>query len=109
MENPEIQRVYLRGWRERNKDAAKSIQLKSKRGLTLDHYNEILERQGGRCAICKSEDPIKGKFFHVDHDHSSGRIRGLLCMNCNTGLGQLKDNKAILEAAILYLSNNVDC
>jgi len=58
----------------------------------------MLEEQGGLCAICRAAPAA-----HVDHDHATGKVRGLLCFNCNGGLGQFKDRIQVLEAAIGYL------
>lgn len=79
-----------------------------KYGLTLSEYDDILESQGGLCAICKTDDPrghSKAGRFHVDHNHTSGAVRGLLCHDCNTGLGFFKDSTALLEKAKDYLNN----
>jgi Recombination endonuclease VII len=62
----------------------------------------MLERQGG-CAICGSPDPGWTKGWHVDHDHKSGALRGLLCNRCNLMLGHAKDSAVTLQAAIDYL------
>lgn len=65
---------------------------------------EMRERQRGRCAICGTpEEDSPKKRLHVDHDHGSNIVRGLLCGLCNTGLGQFKDDPARLYAAIEYL------
>lgn len=74
-------------------------------GVTIEWYEQTLENQGGRCAICGSEDHRrkKVKYFAVDHDHETGEARGLLCHPCNVGLGQLQDSTKILESAIHYL------
>ena len=72
-------------------------------GLSLDDYGQMVSEQSGLCAICK-EKPEKDLF--VDHCHSTGRVRGLLCSNCNTGIGLLRDNTATLLAAINYLKEN---
>lgn len=66
--------------------------------LTLEEYNALLEKQNGQCAICKDEAKLV-----VDHDHGSGKVRGLLCNNCNAGLGMLKDSPDILRAASQYI------
>jgi hypothetical protein len=58
----------------------------------------MFEAQAGLCAICKTA-PAE----HIDHDHSTGKLRGLLCLNCNHGLGKLLDDIATLESAIQYL------
>jgi hypothetical protein len=63
----------------------------------------MLEDQGHVCAICGTKDPgYKGRFV-VDHDHDTGNVRGLLCDRCNTGIGFLQDNIAVLRSAINYL------
>lgn len=75
--------------------------LKSKFGITEETYNQILIRQGNRCAICGSYQVSKR--LAVDHNHSTGKVRGLLCVNCNLGIGSLKEDRQILENAIEYL------
>src|SRR2546423_5792224 len=60
--------------------------LKRKFGLTLEEYDEMLAAQEGGCAIC-GEAPEEGKILHIDHDHETGLVRGLLCQRCNHGLG----------------------
>jgi len=73
-------------------------------GMTVGQYDEILSVQGGGCAICGTTDPggQNGRFC-VDHDHSTGRIRGLLCNMCNWGLGQFRDDVELMTSAIRYL------
>lgn len=79
-------------------------------GLTVEKYQELVTEQGGRCATC-GETPEK---LYVDHDHmccpgakTCGEcVRGLLCLNCNTALGQIKDDPRILFAMIQYLESN---
>lgn len=88
--------------------------LKNKYGIDLIQYNEILESQNHKCAICGILDTeIKDnsrnmihKLF-VDHDHKTGIVRGLLCANCNHGLGKFMDNIKYLEFAINYLNKNI--
>jgi hypothetical protein len=80
----------------------RNIELRYLFGITLDDYNKLKENQNYKCAICGNERSEK-KDFHVDHCHSTGKIRGLLCSNCNTGLGQFKDNIELLNKAISYL------
>jgi len=70
-------------------------------GITLEDYNSMLFKQNGLCAICYQESV--NKLHAVDHDHSSGAVRGLLCHNCNRGLGMFKDNTDFLQSAIMYL------
>ena len=76
---------------------------KSKYGITLDTYNEMLEEQDNVCVICGESEVLEGRSLAVDHCHTTGQVRGLLCQSCNTGLGQFKDNPALLENAVSYL------
>lgn len=73
-------------------------------GITREQYEAMLAGQSGVCAIC-GELPSTGmgKAFHVDHDHATGVIRGLLCHECNTGLGKFKDDARMVEMAAAYL------
>jgi hypothetical protein len=70
-------------------------------GMTIEDYEARLEAQGGVCAICLAE-PGKRRLA-VDHDHDSGRVRGLLCSQCNTGLGSLQDDPDLVWLAFQYL------
>lgn len=72
-------------------------------GLTPETYAEMFAAQGDRCKICgTSEAPARGSFC-VDHDHKTGKVRGILCSECNTGLGKFRDDPDLLRAAIAYL------
>lgn len=78
--------------------------LKREYGLTFEDYTRMLEAQGGVCAICKG--PPSGRWkhrFHIDHDHKTDRVRGLLCFHCNAMLGNARDQASILSAAVTYL------
>lgn len=79
--------------------------LRQKYGLTPEEYDELLARQGGRCAICRTEDggDSRGYPFHVDHDHLSGANRALLCGRCNKGIGLLGDDPMLILAAAVYV------
>lgn len=70
-------------------------------GLSSNEYDTLLDLQNGICAIC--DRPSK---LHIDHDHATGKVRGLLCRSCNHGLGNFKDDTTILVSAIKYLNNN---
>ena len=74
--------------------------------MTLVDYDEMLKRQNGRCAICKTKETKPIKYLCVDHCHKTGAIRGLLCFNCNISIGRLGDDPKILRAAIRYLSKS---
>jgi hypothetical protein len=74
-------------------------------GLTEGEYLDLLSKQDGRCAICKTDEPWgRSRTWHVDHDHESGRVRGLLCSKCNRGIGYFQDDVNRLAAAIVYLN-----
>ncbi len=70
-----------------------------KHGLTLDEYHAMWESQGERCKLC-SKVMAKG---HIDHNHRTKRVRGLLCFNCNAGLGLFRDNPGVLRKAAAYV------
>jgi len=85
-----------------------------KLGITHDIYSSMMKEQGGVCAICGGKETQftpktkRRKRLAVDHDHLSGKVRGLLCDKCNRGLGMFKDSKQNLSNAILYLGNATD-
>lgn len=71
--------------------------------LTVEQYNELFNLQEGKCMICGVHQSSLDKALCVDHDHSTGEVRGLLCGNCNSGIGFFKDNVDLLNKAIIYL------
>lgn len=83
-------------------EAARNARLREKYGITLVQYGEMYDAQDGCCGICKESFP-PGAQLHVDHDHDTGDIRGLLCGNCNAGLGMFQDDSERLYAAVAYL------
>jgi hypothetical protein len=82
----------------------KNRQLKKRYGITVEDYNNLFEFQKGCCAICRKHQSQLNVSLAVDHDHANGNIRGLLCFNCNSGLGRFKDNTDLLINAIKYLT-----
>jgi hypothetical protein len=98
-------------YRARNREkyllSQSSSKLKQNYGIDMNEYIKKLNEQQKCCAICKATTPGQNniKRFSVDHCHKTGRVRGLLCSNCNKGIGLLRDNTKILEAAIQYLKN----
>lgn len=89
-----------------NKDIWKQAQLK-KYNLSVDEYNILYEQQGGKCAICEIPAADLNKSLHVDHDHKTHVVRGLLCHHCNTGLGLFKDDLKLFEKAMQYLKRGL--
>ena len=83
----------------------KNVHLRYSYGIDLAEYNAMLASQGGVCAICKSNES-QAKKLAVDHCHKTNKVRGLLCSECNTGLGKFDDNLTYLEQAIKYLKND---
>jgi hypothetical protein len=96
----EVKRKYQKGLTaEQRKDA----KLKFHFGITLEDYNIMLFEQDGCCAICKTHHTELKRNLYVDHNHTTGEVRGLLCNNCNAGLGMYKDDITRLTNAINYL------
>ena len=86
------------------KDIERRSKFKNQYGITLDDYYVMLDRQGNGCGICKASSPGgRTKFFAVDHCHTTGKVRGLLCTKCNRGLGLFNDNTDKLLNAVNYL------
>lgn len=74
-----------------------------KYGITADEYDRRLDEQGGGCKICGKI--LQRVSLAVDHNHKTGKVRGILCENCNRGLGMFKDDPNLLRSAIEYLEN----
>lgn len=98
------------GRKSQCKDCDADARLSKEYGITLADYDRMCKEQEGRCAICGTDDtsaptrhPTAPKRFRVDHNHTTGEVRGLLCNSCNLGLGSFKDNVSHLAAAITYI------
>lgn len=96
---------YARNWRRNNPDKAKSSDLKKVYGISIEQYHAMLKDQKYCCAICKKTAEEEIRSLNVDHCHTTGKVRGLLCSSCNKALGSFKDSKDILNSAIVYLDN----
>ncbi len=104
--------AYNRAYQQKNAGAVRARQIKSKYGLTLEAFDRLLESQGNACAICggpphpvvrnKKRQGVSPTYV-IDHDHSTGAVRGLLCHSCNSMLGMAKDSPANLRSAAHYL------
>lgn len=107
--NPEYNRLEKRDKYQNSpaqREQVRAYDLKKTFGLTLEAYASILEAQHGVCAICSGPQSEEGRMLAVDHSHATGKIRGLLCGNCNRGLGMFKDQEDLLLRAVLYLKNS---
>ena len=92
--------------------STRNSNIKRRYGITSDTVHEMYKAQDGKCKICLKPGDVfelgfvkRSKQLCLDHSHRTGKVRGLLCNNCNRGLGMFKDNKDVLKAAIKYLKN----
>jgi len=84
--------------RDRLYGGSRNYHLRARYGITAAEYDAMIEAQDGLCALCNERPPE-----HVDHDHATGTVRGLLCSCCNQGLGNFRDSVLALRAAVVYL------
>lgn len=100
---------YWKKWKDKNRERLKGYKrkslLKATYGMTLDEYNERLKRQNYGCAICGESNGSRVMF--VDHDHETGKVRGLLCVRCNSAIGLFYDDIKKLAKAIEYITSNI--
>jgi hypothetical protein len=89
-------------WRQEHPTYASEVARIKRSGINAEEYNNWLDKQGGRCAIC-GEEPPDSRGLAVDHDHKTGKIRGLLCYRCNLGLGNFRDDTSLIQSAMIYL------
>lgn len=107
--NKELKRQQKRDWESRNKDLVRQQKRRSHYkaafGISLEEYAAMLEVQGGRCKLCQSDNPKSKRKtgLQVDHDHKTGKIRGLLCVPCNLALGHLQDSPELMRKAAAYV------
>jgi hypothetical protein len=79
----------------------------SRYGITMEQRDQEFEKQGRKCAVCGSLTPrVKSGKWHTDHDHKTAKFRGVLCQPCNTALGSVKDDVAVLQSMIAYLNHH---
>jgi len=93
--------------RERTRRARRSkhnSHIKKEYGISIEDYDAILASQGGKCAICKGG--TGKRFFACDHNHKNGRVRGLLCARCNSGLARFTDDITNLRRAVRYMKDD---
>ena len=107
----ECQSEYHRAYHDRTKDKHRERRCLRSRvnrhGVTEERFYTMLIGQDKACSICRKPFAVM-RHCHIDHNHKTGQIRALLCSTCNTGLGQFREDKALLEAAINYLTHWAD-
>jgi hypothetical protein len=107
--NKESKLLYAREYYKRSKDKRKNKYLTRNYGLTLEEFQTLHDNQHGLCAICGEPEKTREsrtkevRSLAVDHCHTTGKVRGLLCYECNTGIGKLKDDISLMRKAIEYL------
>ena len=121
-DHPEVRRVWSRAYyrkncekikaavkahRNKHPDRTRDTYLRWQYGISLAEYNAMWKAQSGECAICKTPQGRGRNGFHVDHDHVTGKVRGLLCRDCNYILGNAKDSPQLLQRAIEYLQKHI--
>lgn len=119
--NPEKAKANRKAWEDENRDKVREYNRKSSlkrtqqtreyglmrnHGITWEEYSAMLEKQGGGCAICGGQNTKRKKILCVDHDHDTGKIRGLLCDSCNRGLGMLGDSLSHIMNVVKYLEES---
>lgn len=107
MNNKEKINTSRKRYATKNKNQIRNNHIKSRYGITLEQYNEMFKLQEEKCLICNKHQNEFNKAFAIDHDHKTGKIRGLLCHKCNSGLGSFNDSIETLQHAIDYLKNNL--
>jgi len=105
----EVKRAYYARtpeYRQRAKEATRRARFRKIYGITPEEFEVLLRLQGNHCALCETPDRATRRLC-VDHDHLTGRVRGLLCVQCNSALGKLGDSAEGLERAIRYLRGDL--
>lgn len=94
---------YCRQWRKSNESHVRDREYQKRFGITLEDYEALLRAQNGLCAICSK--PCNRGRLSVDHDHLTGKVRGLLCRRCNVAIGMFSDNPEWIKKAEVYLAS----
>ena len=106
-QNQDKNKQRFKDYYENNKERFKEKYLKNLYGLSIDAFNSLLAGQGGVCAICGSTNWLGPHGSpSVDHDHTTGKIRGILCHNCNVAIGFIQDDPKIALSMADYLEKN---
>ena len=103
--NKPERKAKMREYYQANKDRSRDRALQRKYGITLNEYNIMVDKQDHKCYICKRHKDEFSKTLSVDHCHKTGRVRSLLCINCNRALGMLQENVELMKKLIDYVEN----
>ena len=103
--NKDKKAISFKNWASKNKQKLRGNRLQKTYGVSNEWYANKAKEQGYKCAICNTFQDEK-RLLCVDHCHTTGKVRGLLCTKCNAGLGQFMDNQDNLKSAISYLEND---
>jgi len=102
-------KAYIKQWDIDNKEykdkQVREWQYKTKFGITIHDYDVMLANQDHSCAVCERPQSDFKRKFSIDHDHKTGKVRALLCDNCNHALGMVNDSPILLQKLISYLEN----
>lgn len=99
LENPEKEKIRHRRYHEKNKEKERSANLQRSYGISLEKYNEIYNKQNGKCLLCGKHKNV----LQVDHSHTDGKVRGLICGKCNRAIGLIDDSPTLAEKIASYL------
>lgn len=91
---------------EKDPDKRKNLFLRNQYGISVGDYRDMLGEQSGRCAICGKHQSELKQALSVDHDHATGKVRGLLCSSCNGALGLMEDNPTRMISGAIYLTRS---
>jgi len=106
--SPGYHKAYYRAHKARMDAATRKSYLKRVYGLGLLELERLSDKQGHKCAICSRELEKRRWSTHIDHNHDTGEVRGLLCQRCNAGLGMFGDSPELTEKATAYLRRRSD-
>src|SRR5216110_2414523 len=101
--NPTKAAANCKRWKENNRDTWENCRLRTTYGITLENKRATLAAQQYECANRECRDKLSMRSAYVDHNHTTGQVRGLLCRPCNLSAGQVKDNARILRGLSEYL------
>lgn len=114
LQNSDRIKAQSKAWKKAHKgqqnirDANRNAGYSRRYGITLTDYNNMFVAQAGKCNICRTHQSELKKALRVDHCHQTGKVRGLLCHNCNIGIGMLQDDPDIIKSALIYIKNSTN-